>query len=81
MKWIFFPDKNCSKCDENALCVNNDFGKKICKCVTGFAGDGENCADVDECEDLESPCDENYSCKNTIGSFSCHCSTGFKVGV
>ena len=38
---------------------------------------GENCTeDVDECEN--SPCKNNATCENTIGSYKCKCDTGYE---
>lgn len=33
--------------------------------------------DVDECK--QRPCDINEICENTVGSFKCHCKSGFQL--
>ena len=35
-------------CDDDAYCTNTDGGYN-CTCNDGYAGDGFNCTDVDEC--------------------------------
>ena len=36
-----------------------------------------NCVDIDEC--LTNPCGTNEDCTNTIGSYTCSCSTGYTL--
>lgn len=33
--------------------------------------------DIDEC--MERPCEINELCENKLGSFECHCKTGFQL--
>ena len=35
------------------------------------------CADIDECSSDYSPCHEQATCSNEVGSLSCDCNTGF----
>ncbi|PIO24385.1 hypothetical protein AB205_0039340, partial [Aquarana catesbeiana] len=73
---------NCldSDCHPNATC--SEFGGYgECTCKEGFAGDGITCNDIDECQDdYTNNCDYYYggSCVNTIGSYTCNCSRGYK---
>ena len=32
--------------------------------------------DIDECETGTHECDENASCENVLGNYTCHCNTG-----
>ena len=43
----------------------------------GFPNVVSVCLDVDECTASPSVCDVNANCKNTRGSYSCTCKTGF----
>jgi hypothetical protein len=61
-------------CSPNGMCVEPT--QSLCECKPGFTGNGETCADVDECDDPTS-CGANATCKNEIGSFTCECQTGF----
>ena len=50
--------------------------KAVCQCKEGFhmAKDG-TCVDTNECQ-LENPCHRTAVCRNSIGSFSCTCTSG-----
>jgi hypothetical protein len=65
---------NTNTCGDNADCVDSD-GSYWCQCLPGFQGDGYNCRDIDECENVT--CGENAECLNTEGSYSCGCKSGF----
>ena len=41
----------CQICDANAFCTNN-VGSYHCECNEGYEGDGFNCDDKNDCEDL-----------------------------
>jgi fibulin 1/2 len=49
-------------------------------CPEGFVSSHKNCEDINECEYYKDrrPCPSNAECMNTIGSYRCHCKTGFK---
>ena len=46
-------------------------------CPGGF--EGESCVDIDECSTTKHTCHQDFNCKNTPGSFECHCSEGFSA--
>uniref|UniRef100_A0A671PV14 Pro-epidermal growth factor-like n=1 Tax=Sinocyclocheilus anshuiensis TaxID=1608454 RepID=A0A671PV14_9TELE len=65
------------RCDVNAQCMQKE-GRAVCQCVTGFAGDGELCVDVDECKAGLADCSVSEAeCVNTAGGYFCQCKTGF----
>jgi hypothetical protein len=64
-------------CNANAACEESKTLIPICSCVGGFSGDGQDCADIDECGTKAAACDPNASCSNTIGSYDCTCIQGF----
>ncbi len=66
----------CDRCADDATCAEQGDGSFLCMCNDGFTGDGETCADVDECLG-GNPCDPNATCTNTPGSFECDCNSGF----
>lgn len=65
-------------CGSNAACTNTA-GSFTCACNSGYAGDGRNCSDVDECGLPAATCDTDptASCTNSVGGFSCGCPAGF----
>ncbi|XP_039176835.1 nidogen-2 isoform X2 [Crotalus tigris] len=65
---------NCDSADR-ARCVYQGGVSFSCLCLTGYAGDGHNCTDVDEC--LEGKCHQAAICHNSPGSFSCSCRAGY----
>ncbi|XP_056252002.1 mucin-like protein [Seriola aureovittata] len=44
-----------------------------CTCKPGFTGDGHNCTDIDECEELSTCSNAKFECKNKPGSVDCLC--------
>jgi len=64
------------RCVENAECCNlpSNF---LCKCKSGYIGDGEvHCEDVNECT-IPGACGDNTVCYNTPGNYTCTCQDGF----
>ena len=53
----------------DSICIFSD--------IPGYSGDGKNCADINECADGSSICDQNAQCTNNPGSYSCHCNKGY----
>ena len=49
----------------------------VCRCPSGWEGDGERCIDVDECSLGISGCDQ--ICVNTPGSYHCDCTAGYTL--
>ncbi|KAI8488563.1 hypothetical protein Bbelb_335920 [Branchiostoma belcheri] len=49
-----------------------------CKCNPGFLGNGEHCADIDECSAEIADCLPEASCRNTEGSYHCECPKGYR---
>lgn len=68
-------DAPCEGCAPEATCVQRGAAWQ-CACADGFAGDGLNCVDVDECYDA--PCDDAV-CVNEVGSYRCECPDGFEL--
>lgn len=65
-----------ARCVENAECCNlpSNF---LCKCKSGYIGDGEvHCEDVDECT-IPGACASNALCHNIPGNYTCACQDGF----
>ncbi|XP_022080925.1 fibrillin-1-like isoform X2 [Acanthaster planci] len=46
-------------------------------CPPGYEGDGETCADRNECEEGTFLCHPDGACVNTEGSYRCECKEGF----
>ncbi|XP_075782312.1 nidogen-2 [Pelodiscus sinensis] len=59
-----------------ARCVPHGGGSFSCVCLSGYTGNGHDCADVDEC--AEGRCHPAAACSNTPGSFSCRCQPGYQ---
>ena len=65
-----------SPCSPLATCTNAA-NSAFCACNAGYAGDGINCADVNECLTSNGGCDVNAVCTNTAGGRTCACNAGF----
>ena len=61
-----------SECARNAS-LRRVGATSICECNPGYRGDGTECTDEDECEVGIHGCDDNATCTNATGSFSCAC--------
>ena len=51
-------------------------GGFACRCRPGYAGDGYDCVEIDECADALDDCDPWADCINTDGSYTCACPLG-----
>ena len=45
--------------------------------MPGFFGNGEECANIDECDEDVDECSDNADCDDTIGSYTCTCHDGW----
>lgn len=67
-------DTTCPTCHMYAECRGSS-----CHCNAGYTGNGiSSCKDDDECVNATQICGENANCTNTLGSYYCMCSDGFK---
>nr|P07522.2 RecName: Full=Pro-epidermal growth factor; Short=EGF; Contains: RecName: Full=Epidermal growth factor; Flags: Precursor [Rattus norvegicus]AAB60436.1 preproepidermal growth factor [Rattus norvegicus] len=65
-------------CGSHAHCISEGEAA-VCQCLKGFAGDGNLCSDIDECELGSSDCPPTSSrCINTEGGYVCQCSEGYE---
>ncbi|XP_052807791.1 uncharacterized protein LOC128236745 isoform X3 [Mya arenaria] len=65
-----------NNCEQTCSCLHGTCDKtQGCNCSEGWAGDQCD-IDLDEC-DNEDLCPTNFECVNTLGSFLCHCHSGF----
>ncbi|KAJ8036570.1 Latent-transforming growth factor beta-binding protein 4 [Holothuria leucospilota] len=65
--------------DEVASCLST-IGEARRPCAEGFVKIDQQCQDINECQELSSPCndgDNNVTCFNTQGSYNCRCNPGF----
>jgi len=73
-------------CDQDPVApCENQSGTFLCRCPSGYEGDGRGgagCAEIDECARDLDDCDIDpvAACTNSAGAFSCACPVGF-VGV
>lgn len=70
------------ECKDKVLCQAsgciNTYGSYRCgACVEGYWKQGWMCDDFDECKYGGYSCPDNEACKNTIGSYTCICQTGY----
>ncbi|KAF4084511.1 hypothetical protein AMELA_G00129520 [Ameiurus melas] len=72
------------ECQDESVCTRghceNTEGAFICHCESGFtlSESGEQCDDVDECQELTGLCDGVGQCVNNIGSYHCNCPPGYR---
>ena len=69
---------NKAGCHAAATCSNNNEGF-TCTCLAGFAGDGFNCEDVNECLENTHDCDANVDCSKMTGSHDCIFHNGYQT--
>ncbi|XP_072384771.1 fibrillin-1-like [Diabrotica undecimpunctata] len=62
-------------CQQN--CINTE-GSYKCSCDDGYNQVGDNCQDINECEE-PGVCPKPGRCVNTLGSFKCICPRRFKL--
>ncbi len=60
-------------------CLITQAGDTICFCQKGYAIDGQNCIDIDECAMNIHKCDPPATCLNTIGSYMCICTCNCRL--
>ncbi len=65
-----------SGCDANAQCTPGAQSVS-CVCKAGFAGNGFQCLDVNECNTGAFSCPTNTVCSNTVGSYTCVCAANY----
>lgn len=74
----------CSDCwtqdtspwQNDSFACNVSVGSFACTCNTGYHGDGVDCLDINECNQMHT-CHRNAECHNVQGSFYCTCHDGF----
>ncbi|PKN55440.1 MAG: hypothetical protein CVU56_21410 [Deltaproteobacteria bacterium HGW-Deltaproteobacteria-14] len=52
-------------------------GDAVCACEAGYAADGTDCANIDECTAGTDDCGTNATCTDTDGAFTCACAAGY----
>ncbi|XP_031551134.1 mucin-like protein [Actinia tenebrosa] len=57
----------------------NVTGYECGPCPSGFAGQGDSCSDIDECDGSSHGCSQ--ICANTPGSFTCDCRRGYLLNI
>uniref|UniRef100_A0AC34FH27 EGF-like domain-containing protein n=1 Tax=Panagrolaimus sp. ES5 TaxID=591445 RepID=A0AC34FH27_9BILA len=73
-------DQKIIQCNPNdspyCLCRDTTQGGKVCFCPSGYERRGDNCIDIDECQQ-PGICDQQ--CTNLMGTYKCSCYTGFQL--
>ena len=73
---IYDPGYGLHNCADDAECFNQ-IGYYNCSCLPGFFGNGEECHNIDECDEDVDECSDNADCDDTIGSYTCTCHDGW----
>ncbi|XP_066303069.1 von Willebrand factor D and EGF domain-containing protein-like [Branchiostoma lanceolatum] len=71
-------DNRCAldPCFPEVSCINLEDGGYSCgRCPSGYAGNGYECEDIDECDTDTHGC--LHVCKNQPGTYECACTDGF----
>ena len=63
-------------CPGSIQCTNT-VGSYKCGCNSGYIRDGNDCLDIDECQDFDI-CPLESICQNIKGSYECICKNGFQ---
>ncbi|XP_067687865.1 uncharacterized protein [Haliotis asinina] len=71
--------ENPTICGNSQTCTNTN-GSYACACSSGYAKNGTDCVDINECQSSSgaSACPANSQCMNVIGSFTCNCKPGYQ---
>jgi len=70
-------DRRGNRSEPVVVVLETTAQQEMVECDEGFEADGDTCTDVNECTGNMNNCDENATCTNTPGSFSCACNEGF----
>ena len=74
--WLRFVNAGDSvHIDELRISWVNNVGQ-VAELEVAFSADGIH-TDINECTSGQHNCDSNAVCKNTVGSFTCQCKTGY----
>ena len=68
-----------NKCNEHACddTCDETVGSYTYTCLNDWTGDGESCADVNECDYGSNKCSVDGTCTHTDGSYTCACNDVF----
>eukprot|EP00933_Yihiella_yeosuensis_P000658 TRINITY_DN10103_c0_g1_i1.p1 TRINITY_DN10103_c0_g1~~TRINITY_DN10103_c0_g1_i1.p1 ORF type:complete len:890 (+),score=119.49 TRINITY_DN10103_c0_g1_i1:43-2712(+) len=64
-------------CNNLTGTCTNTYGSYICTCKPGYAGDGKECVNIDECSTNSHTCPDDSVCTDSVGSYSCACKVGY----
>ncbi|EDV19176.1 uncharacterized protein TRIADDRAFT_62390 [Trichoplax adhaerens] len=64
-------------CDENAICITHKHNESLihkCHCISGYAGNGTYCEEINECKHSKAACPFRHKvCINVPRSYKCIC--------
>ena len=69
-------DAGANTCGIDSECQNSQ-GSYRCVCKPGFILTNGVCADIDECSEIATICQQR--CTNLWGSYRCHCQPGYRL--